>query len=78
MSKQSDKSQKPVLTRTISWEEWERGRAYRRALVDKITGGEVLRRRAGDPGKDALLRKLNDGRRGMPFQPLTGEQGGRA
>ena len=60
----------PVLTRVISMEDWERGRAARRALSDWINNGQPLRRKAGDPRKDALLRQLNDGERGMPFGPL--------
>lgn len=57
-----------MLTRTISWEDWEKGRAARRAVVVRAIGDIELRRPAGDPRKDALLRKLNNGERGMPFE----------
>ena len=57
-----------MLTRIISWEDWEKGRAARRAVVVKATGKTELRRPSGDPRKDALLRKLNNGERGMPFE----------
>lgn len=60
----------PVLTRKISVEDWERGRAARRALSDWVNQGQPLRRAAGDPRKDVLLRQLNNGERGMPFGPL--------
>lgn len=58
----------PLLPRVSTWEEWERGRAARRALSRKITGGKCLRRSAGNPRKDRLLRALNNGERGLPFQ----------
>lgn len=58
------------LERMTTWDEWERGRAARRAACLGITGGRELRRPAGDPRKDALLRELNEGRRGLPFKPL--------
>jgi len=54
----------PRLERITTWEEWERGRAARRAACDRITGGRILRRESGDPRKDALLRRLNNGERG--------------
>lgn len=57
-----------MLTRTISWEDWEKGRAARRAIAIKVVGPAPLRRESGDPRKDALLRKLNNGERGMPFR----------
>ena len=51
-------------------EQWEAGRAARRALAMQITGGQPLRRKAGDPRKDALLRQLCAGERGLPFGPI--------
>jgi len=60
-------SKQAILKRTSTWDEWERGRAARRALCDRITRGRVLRRTDGDPQKDALLRALNEGARGLPF-----------
>jgi len=64
-------AEKPVrLERVTTWEEWERGRAARRALCDRITGGRELRRLSGDPRKDELLRRLYAGARGLPFGPI--------
>ncbi len=63
----ADLPSKP-LPRTASWEEWEQGRAARRALSRKIAGGKPLRRAFGNPRKDKVLRALNNGERGMPFQ----------
>lgn len=60
----------PILQRVTTWEEWERGRAARRARCDELNGGRDLRRAAGDPREDALLRQLNNGARGLPFGPL--------
>jgi len=65
------KSNPPVLTRIISWEDWEKGRAYRRAIAFQATGKTVLRRTTGDPRKDVILRRLNKGERGMPFEELA-------
>jgi hypothetical protein len=55
------------LPRVATWEQWEAGRATRRALSAQICGGGVLRRKAGQPRKDALLRELCGGERGYPF-----------
>jgi len=61
-------AERPVrLERTTTWEEWERGRAARRAMCDRITAGRELRRLSGDPRKDELLRALNSGGRGPRF-----------
>ena len=57
----------PTLPRVCTWEQWEAGRAARRKLAMQITGGKILRRRAGNPRKDLLLRRLNNGERGLPF-----------
>lgn len=57
----------PKLTRVISWEDWEKGRARRRAICQRLNGGRILRRQTGDPRKDAILRQLNGGERGAPF-----------
>jgi hypothetical protein len=56
-----------MLRRVTTWDEWEAGRAARRALAMQITGGNMLRRISGDPRKDALRRRLNRGDRGLPF-----------
>lgn len=57
----------PKLTRVISWEDWEKGRARRRAVCERLNDGRILRRQAGDPRKDAILRRFNNGERGAPF-----------
>jgi len=56
-----------MLRRVTTWDEWEAGRAARRALAIQITGGNILRRISGNPRKDAMLRRLNRGERGLPF-----------
>lgn len=58
------------LPRVATLEQWEAGRAARRALSMQITGGRPLRRKAGDPRKDVLLRQLFAGERGLPFGPI--------
>jgi len=62
----------PVLPRVVSWEEWEAGRAARRAVAMRITDGKILRRAEGNPRKDRLLRRLYQGERGLPFQTDAG------
>lgn len=57
----------PMLRRVTTWDEWEAGRAARRALAMQITVGRILRRVSGNLRKDALLRRLNCGERGLPF-----------
>ena len=65
-------AEKPVkLERVTTWEEWERGRAARRTICDRITAGRELRRLSGDPRKDELLRQLNSGERGPQFGPMA-------
>jgi hypothetical protein len=59
-----------ILRRVTTWEEWERGRAARRAMAMQISGGETLRPSAGNPRQDRLLRHLYKGGRGLPFQPI--------
>lgn len=63
----ADLPSKP-LPRIATWEEWESGRAARRRLSRQISGGKLLRRLSGDPRKDACLRRLNKGERGLPFR----------
>jgi hypothetical protein len=61
------KADPPPLPRAASWADWEKGRAARRELCRRLTGGKILRRERGDPRKDRLLRALNKGERGLPF-----------
>ena len=60
--------QAPVLGYEISWEDWEKGRSLRRTIALRATGDTALRRANGDPRKDTILRRLNNGERGMEWQ----------
>jgi hypothetical protein len=60
----------PVLGYKISRDDWEKGRATRRAISRAAVDKAPLRRTEGDPRKDAILRSLNNGERGMPFTDL--------
>jgi len=51
---------------TISWEDWLKGRRFRRELGNRVAPG-VIRRQSGS--KDRRLRKLFKGERGLPFTP---------
>ena len=58
----------PPLPRAATWGEWEAGRAARRELSRKISGEKLLRWPQGNPRKGRLLRLLNKGKRGLPFE----------
>lgn len=60
----------PVLGYKISRSDWEKGRATRRAIALAAVDNAPLRRTEGDPRKDAILRTLNAGERGMPFTDI--------
>jgi hypothetical protein len=51
--------------RPISWEDWLKGRRARRETGNRVAP-EVIRRPSSS--KDARLRKLFDGERGLPFR----------
>ena len=55
------------LPRKASVAQWQAGRAFRRPLATRLNGPAPLRREAGDPRKDAVLRRLNAGERGARF-----------
>lgn len=63
-----DSSRTSPLPRVATWDEWECGRSARRELSRQITGGRPLRRKRGNTRKDRLLRALNEGERGLPFE----------
>jgi hypothetical protein len=51
---------------SISWEDWLKGRRFRREAAQLVAPG-VLRRQ--NSSKDHRLRKLYQGERGLPFTP---------
>ncbi len=51
---------------SISWEDWLKGRRYRRELSQLVAPG-ISRRK--NSSKDRRLRKLYNGERGLPFTP---------
>jgi hypothetical protein len=51
---------------SISYEDWLKGRRFRRQLSQSVTTG-VIRRKSGS--NDRRLRKLFNGQRGLPFTP---------
>ena len=55
------------LPRVATVEEWQAGRAARGLLCLMVNGPDPIRRKAGDPRKDAVLRQLNGGERGARF-----------
>ena len=54
---------------SISYEDWLKGRRYRRELSKLVAPG-VIRRKSSS--SDRRLKKLFNGKRGLPFTP-TGE-----
>jgi hypothetical protein len=51
---------------SISWEDWLKGRRYRRELGERVAPG-VIRRKSSS--SDRRLKKLFKGERGLPFTP---------
>ncbi len=51
---------------SISYEDWLKGRRFRRELSEQVAGG-VIRRASSS--SDKRLRKLFNGERGLPFTP---------
>jgi hypothetical protein len=51
---------------SISWEDWLKGRRYRRELSKLVAPG-VIRRKSSS--SDRRLKKLFNGERGLPFTP---------
>lgn len=54
------------MREVMSWEDWLKGRRWRRALGNRVAP-EVIRRKQSS--KDRRLRKLFNGERGLPFPP---------
>lgn len=50
----------------ISYEDWLKGRRYRRELGNRVAP-EIIRRKSSS--KDRRLKKLFNGERGLPFTP---------
>jgi hypothetical protein len=50
---------------SISWEDWLKGRRYRRELGNRVVPG-VIRRKSSS--SDRRLKKLFNGQRGLPFR----------
>ena len=51
---------------SISWEDWLKGRRFRREMRKRVAPG-VLRRKSSS--KDRRLKRLFKGERGLPFTP---------
>jgi hypothetical protein len=51
---------------SISWEDWLKGRRYRRELSKLVAPG-IIRRKSSS--SDRRLKKLFKGERGLPFTP---------
>jgi hypothetical protein len=50
----------------LSWEDWLKGRRYRRELGNRVAP-EIIRRKSSS--SDRRLKKLFKGERGLPFTP---------
>jgi hypothetical protein len=50
----------------IGWEDWLKGRRFRRELGNRVAP-EIIRRKSSS--KDRRLKKLFKGERGLPFTP---------
>jgi hypothetical protein len=67
-SPMNSKSEIPCipLDGTISYEDWLKGRRYRRESGNRVAP-EIIRRKSSS--KDRRLKKLFHGERGLPFTP---------
>ena len=54
------------IDRPISWEDWLKGRRFRRELGNRVAP-EITRRESSS--SDKRLRQLFNGERGLPFTP---------
>lgn len=54
------------IDRPISWEDWLKGRRFRRELGNRVAP-EIIRRDSSS--SDRRLRRIFDGQRGLPFTP---------
>jgi hypothetical protein len=64
----NSKSKAPSIPidRVLSWEDWLKGRRWRRELGNRVAPVVIRRSRSSS---DRRLRKLFKGRRGLPFTP---------
>jgi hypothetical protein len=64
----NSKSKVPTipLEGAISYEDWLKGRRFRREISKRVSPG-IIRRETSS--SDRRLRKLFDGERGLPFTP---------
>jgi hypothetical protein len=51
---------------SISWEDWLKGRRFRREMGNRVAPGIIRRKRSSS---DRRLKKLFKGERGLPFTP---------
>jgi hypothetical protein len=51
---------------SISWEDWLKGRRFRREMGNLVAPGVIRRKRSSS---DRRLKKLFNGERGLPFTP---------
>lgn len=51
---------------SISYEDWLKGRRYRREMGERVVPGVIRRQRSSS---DRRLKKLFNGERGLPFTP---------
>ena len=51
---------------SISWEDWLKGRRFRREMGDRVAPGVIRRKHSS---KDRRLKRLFKGERGLPFTP---------
>ena len=54
------------MNEVMSWDDWLKGRRWRRELGNRVAPEVIQRRRSPS---DRRLRKLFKGRRGLPFTP---------
>lgn len=54
------------MSEPLSWEDWLKGRRYRRELGNRVAPG-IIRRKSSS--SDQRLRALFNGERGLPFTP---------
>ena len=54
------------MTEVMSWEDWLKGRRWRRELGNRVAPAVVRR---PSSSSDRRLRKLFKGQRGLPFTP---------
>jgi hypothetical protein len=51
---------------SISWEDWLKGRRFRREMSKRVAPGVIRRKRSS---KDRRLKRLFKGERGLSFTP---------